>query len=335
MDRYLPDLGDDQVQVLYPAEISVTMCGTSESRYTVYCFEDNKFDEDCEVGEDECSRDQFHTDQVSNARVDPKDANLPIWDPREYFLMTLVTRVKQVLEEWTRLVQTIEAGFENFISQPLYTGRSRFFLVHNNVLEASEWIQRLFQILRKLLPVIDRITKTWENFNSPNGGDIEYFSDLQFAPCASRIDSMFHEIQHTFERLKELRDSLQTIYKDCVEELRALEIQLNVENNRNTSITMFYICPVTVVSTFFAIPTTIMPFERNALSFTGAVVLVTVVFGLLRLIMGRRIPQPQWWEKIATRAKAAGQGDRTNTMVDPSGHRVLRRRRTHRWHRTE
>lgn len=41
-----------------------------------------------------------------------RDANLPIWDPREYFLRMFKSRIAQVLKEWKNLISRVERTIE-------------------------------------------------------------------------------------------------------------------------------------------------------------------------------------------------------------------------------
>jgi hypothetical protein len=43
------------------------------------------------------------------------DANLPIWNPREYFLLIFQCRMGRVLLEWKRLVRWLERNIEEYV----------------------------------------------------------------------------------------------------------------------------------------------------------------------------------------------------------------------------
>lgn len=232
MMEFLPDLRDDYVRVLYPEQISVTICGTSETSYIVYCFHDNEFDEDRELGEYEPSMGDFIPDQIFNAKEDLQDANMPIWNPREYFLMTLASRIKQVVEEWTRLIQTIDTAFGEFISQLLPSNKHGAGLWGHEIPRAFDWTQKLLRIVRKLLPILSGTINVWECFNSPKTGDIGFFSDLEFTPCANRITATLYEIEEAFDELKNCQEKLQGIQKQCEEEQAQFVMDESIRQSR-------------------------------------------------------------------------------------------------------
>ncbi|KAH3954660.1 hypothetical protein HBI81_077250 [Parastagonospora nodorum] len=309
---------------LVQAQISVVLCGTSETRYTAYCFEDNDHDEDREMGDYEFSEDGFQADQITRGEV---NANEPIWNPREYFLMTLLERFKQVVGEWARVVQVIE-------SVPFFASVGRGPFYSGNIASASSWTRTMLQILRQLLRAIRETIKAWETFIS-NNGDIGYFTDLISAPSASakRIQRALHLIHTAVDDMKSFNGKLLDIQEECEKLECALEVRLMVEANKNTELTILLICPITVVSTFFAIPTTSLTFPRNMWSFTGGVIFITVVLYILRLpargSFGHGQQLSAWWGKVGALATAARRGDRENTIQTGSNPRLIRRRATH------
>ncbi|KAH7355822.1 hypothetical protein BKA66DRAFT_539677 [Pyrenochaeta sp. MPI-SDFR-AT-0127] len=324
----LLDPGDETFLGIHPAQVSVVLCGTSETRYMVHCFEDTRFDEDRDMGQDEFSDTGFQADQIAKGKT---DANIPIWNPREYFLHVLLIRINQIRDEWTRVVRNIESAFQTFSSGRLHFAKSHCDPVpHNNIEAASYWTQQMLQLLSKLLQKIEETNYAWDCFL---GGDVGYFSDLDsVSPTTKfRIELMLQQVDEAFSDLKGLQKRLERVQTQCEKKERFLEVRLVMDSHKNTELTIVYICPVTVVSTFFAIPTPIMSFERNARSFFGAILVITAIIWVLRIFRGERFRQQPWLDTITSRAKAAWQGDRTNTTKNALGQTVIRRRRTHPW----
>lgn len=46
------------------------------------------------------------------------DANLPVMDPREYFVATLLTCTKGIIEEWTNIITRLERMMGYYVSAP-------------------------------------------------------------------------------------------------------------------------------------------------------------------------------------------------------------------------
>jgi len=284
------------------------------------------------MGDYEFSEDGYQADQITRGKI---NANNPIWNPREYFLVTLLERFTQVAGEWARVVQVIESAFNDFAcTRPFFAsiGRGPFYC--GNIASASSWTRTMLQILRQLLRTTRETIKAWDTFIS-NNGDIGYFSDLISTPSASakRIQRALHLVHAAVDDLKSFNGNLLDIQEECEKLERALEVRLMVEANKNTGLTILLICPITVVSTFFAIPASSLTFPRNVWSFTGGVIIITVVLYVLRLPAGGWFGHGQqlsvWRGRVGALATAARRGDRGNTIQPGSVPRLIRRRATH------
>lgn len=55
----------------------------------------------------------FHEDPIAS---DPWiEANIPIWDPREYFLAIFEARIARVEKEWERLVLMVAKSIKEYV----------------------------------------------------------------------------------------------------------------------------------------------------------------------------------------------------------------------------
>jgi hypothetical protein len=295
---------------IYPAQISVAICGTNAKQYIVYGFEDTHFDPDREFGKDEFSLTGIHVDQISNSKGDI-DANLPIWNSREYLLATLVHRVKQVHKEWDLLVRTLEMASGHCPSYSL------------------SWNETMLRLLRRLLPVLEDMVCVWDKFTA-NDGDINYFNDLTLTPCGPKVQGMLQEVHERFKELDGLSKILLRIQIQCQKEQSSAETRLMLQNNRNADLMILCICPISVVCSFFAIETPIIAFKRNALSFLVLTFLLSVVVLILRLTMAR-IRRPQLYDDVAAWVKGRLRDARANTAKNAAGRRVIKRRGTESW----
>jgi len=109
---YLPMQGNtsrsrgNHHEYIYESQISILVSGLDDWVWTGYCFVDVYFDG------------SGHTEQVENycnnarERMDPHSfgeypADIPTWNPRQYFLRALSARVKQATEEWDNSVSLL------------------------------------------------------------------------------------------------------------------------------------------------------------------------------------------------------------------------------------
>ncbi|KAH4818761.1 hypothetical protein HBH61_036980 [Parastagonospora nodorum] len=326
LSQALPSTFNEEPLELIQAQISIVLCGTSETRYTVYCFEDNDHDDDREMGDDEFSEDGFQADQIAKGEI---DANQPIWNPREYILVTLLERITQVAKEWARVVHVIDSASARFACGRTTASKGCNPFDYESIPTTSSWTRSMLQVLRQLLRTIRETIKAWETFISDNG-DIGYFSDLLSTPGISPTRTLrtLHQIHGAFDDLKSFHGSLLNIQEEYEKLERALEVRMMVETNKNTEIIVLFICPVAVVSSFFAIPTSSITFPRSMWSFTGGVILITIFLYLLRLPPrgrsghGWQLLVMAWWSRMR-------RGTRENTTQTGSVPRAIRQRATH------
>jgi hypothetical protein len=98
---------------LHKAQVSFVICGVDHSRWVGYAFVKDDFGSELEdIEDDDFSYEGFHRDPITQGKF---DANLPIWDPRAYFLTVLEIWTVQVLKEWTYLVRTVERSINEYV----------------------------------------------------------------------------------------------------------------------------------------------------------------------------------------------------------------------------
>ena len=103
---------------LYEAQISCVVAGSDEWRWVGYCFVDTYFDA---VGEGKETVPSYHKDSLGDEgmRADPftygiADADKPIRNPREYFLMVFRIRINQVKREWQQVVEKVSQSIREY-----------------------------------------------------------------------------------------------------------------------------------------------------------------------------------------------------------------------------
>lgn len=305
--QVLPETNEAGELGLYPAQISFTVCGTSVKQYVAYGFEDAEFDADREFGENEFSYDERHADQMTKGE---EDANRPIWDPREYFLLVLSHRIRQVRLEWEGLILTVELAFTMRMSHPL------------------RWHHRLLGVLRRTLPVLEDILDVWDIFLGANG-DYHYFSNSTAGSDASRFPKMLHNINKEFEELRRLHRTLSRVQSQCEKEETSTGARMMQQNNYIAMLMVQWLGPLGLVISFFAIEKPIMDFKHNLVSFAGFNLVLMLLVHLVRVVGEGHMYRPQWCGTIATRAKIMRDIRRANVTRTATGEHVIQRRQTH------
>lgn len=94
------------------AQISFVIVGSDNYRWDGYCF---AFDEEEDLL-DEDSHPIRKDDPISwDGKICRCDANIPIWDPRKYFLAVFESRISQILAEFERLVRMIAKSINQYV----------------------------------------------------------------------------------------------------------------------------------------------------------------------------------------------------------------------------
>jgi hypothetical protein len=306
---------------IHQAQISVTLCGTDNSRWVAYCFEDGYF-EDAGVAEGEQT--VIHQeDRIARGVFGAEDT---IWDPREYYFRVLLIRMRQVQKEWVELVRLIELGIKDrswgrFFFSPTRDG----IPPANNDDAASTWIDATMQLLGKLIDDIANTNDAWIRFTSATG-DLAFFSDTRSDPHMVRT---FNQLTDVFNHLQELEKRLRRIAQQCEKWAQTVNLRLTSNSTRNAQLTVFFISPFAIVSTFFSIPVPIIAFDRNLVSFSISILLYTVVLQALLFFWGGKLWRQPWWEKLSRTARAVWKGGPGLTTKNGGRNTVLQRGNTH------
>jgi hypothetical protein len=306
---------------IHQAQISVTLCGTDNSRWIAYCFEDRHFDEDAALGEDEHTT-VHQSDQIANGEFGAEDT---IWDPREYFLRVLLIRMRQVYKEWGELTRAIESGIKEHSWGRFFFSSNRDGIPSNmGPSVALNWIESIAQLLDKILDDIGKTNDAWMHFTSVTG-DLAYFSDTHADPNMVRT---FIKLTDVFSELLVLEKRLRRIADQCEKRAQTVNLRLTSDSMQSAQLTVYFISPFAMVSTFFSIPVSIMGFERNIVSFVVSMILFAVLLQVLLFFREGRIWRLPWWEKLSGKVKAVWSRDDSSTTENKLGAISLQRRNT-------
>jgi hypothetical protein len=110
--KSLSFLGMDNIDGILEAQMSFTMCGFDESHWVAYAFDDA--DPDNGEWEDrDFSYEGFIEDPIALWEL---EANRPIWNPRQYFLLVMQSRITRVLKNWKSIVGPIRQSINSYVS---------------------------------------------------------------------------------------------------------------------------------------------------------------------------------------------------------------------------
>jgi hypothetical protein len=99
----------DEREFFHEAQVSVLLVGIDEWVWTLYCLVETHFSESGPEDVEHYIRPGGDWDAPSGEGA---NYSRPVWNPREYFLLVLSRRLRQVRFEWANLVQTLETRFK-------------------------------------------------------------------------------------------------------------------------------------------------------------------------------------------------------------------------------
>lgn len=100
---------------MHEAHFSFVICGTHESRWTAYAFDNTEFDGE-ELYDKIFPCEGVHVDPIMSD--DYMDAERPIWNAREYFLHVVESRMHKAAVEWEALLRPVEGRIREYVRFP-------------------------------------------------------------------------------------------------------------------------------------------------------------------------------------------------------------------------
>lgn len=138
---FLDWTNNDTPSFLYEAQISGLVAGTDETRWNGCLFVDNYFDD--EEGKETVLC--YHEDSLGEGGMlmDPLTfgtcaIDMPVWNPRSYWLMLLRVRLNQVFGEWQTVVTKLRESTREYVSPSFLlsvqrtTDNSKEQILHTN-----------------------------------------------------------------------------------------------------------------------------------------------------------------------------------------------------------
>jgi hypothetical protein len=293
-----PQLSGETSQFLRIRHIAINICGVANCRWTGYAFVD---------GDDEMDNEDFdYTTMVQDqfAANGDVNANYPIWDPREYFLLIVLVRVERVIRTWSWLIQKIET------SQKEDTLGSNIDDAENeDTAMAFRRTQKAVKILGILHDILSETNGCWNDFSVPDG-DITYFehADGLSATSQTQMSRCLLDLKSKFRKMSALQRRLETVERRYQRAMDSLERRLAVESNRaakssgaHAELMVAYISPVAIVSAFFSIPAPFETFPRTKVSFAVAMLVVTLFLKLLIFFQHKQWRLKKIWLRMSQR----------------------------------
>ena len=124
LNRHLPKSEVQKPYGMLEVQVSFVICGSDHRRWIGYAFVDTEAEGE-DLADGEFPYEGAHEDPIAmgGAAVEMVgeviNANNPIWDPREYFLIIVEIRMIQVLKEWQYVVRKVQRSITQCVCCPL------------------------------------------------------------------------------------------------------------------------------------------------------------------------------------------------------------------------
>ncbi|SLM40775.1 hypothetical protein LPUS_11624 [Lasallia pustulata] len=151
------------LEYLYEAQISFLIIGVDEWYWTAYCLADTYF------GSEETIQ-SYNDRQLDGFTTQSRE--FPVWNPRQYALLVMSRRMKQVAKEWTNVINTLETRLE-YHEESIFNelNEEPAFEDDKSFSRTKDYTSRV-QLLRLLYNALVKTVESWESFEA---GEIRFF----------------------------------------------------------------------------------------------------------------------------------------------------------------
>ncbi|KAM5371197.1 hypothetical protein ACJZ2D_008117 [Fusarium nematophilum] len=235
----------NKVDCLHEAQWSCVVSGYNNTVWNGYGLADTYFygaDDPFDRSSVRYYQARLEDEEISHDPINGLDADFPIQNPREYFLIALRMKANHIKEEWihtiTRLERKMECDIEDrhvLLSHEISSlggadDRSK------SLQELYMWTKQVSRLLTNLTEKLNNTNTAWESFKAR---DVRYFQHINDAD--RRPGQMLHSIDTTFTELRALQVRLGNQTNKHEDFRKFLELYLQVENNRTIVLQQFNI----------------------------------------------------------------------------------------------
>jgi hypothetical protein len=249
---------------IHEGQISVLVNGFDERSWYGLAFVDTYYhgDDNPEGAADIARRVEASMKGTYRSLLDPialseLNADIPFWNPREYFLRVLELRVKQVLSKWQDVVECILQTTE-----PYFYPASSIYPTdsmapddperHASFRRIQRSINQTITFMDNVVAMITKTTDAWETFRAT---DAKHLADLKTAPghqgspnmLLRKIDTHMTNLGTMCTEVEAQKRRLKTLGQQGFTDLQQDTVNIAV-NSQKTGEWMMLLTIVTVVS---------------------------------------------------------------------------------------
>lgn len=290
------DEGAPALRHLYEAHVTCVIAGFHDWCWTATCFVDTYYDDyvDRECVDDYHEHAENPQGMASDApTLGDLEADLPIWNPREYFLLVVCSRLKRVKYEWQSTIKQVRESFRRYEQSNHYSLPQQ--IVHHHLGEHRlgkrtpqqdfNLTMRFLSLFTQLDECLSREIDAYEVFRSNYIAEFRQ-SARGYAPLAA--------IETIFEELKSLKKKIGYMEARGDRIKSTLELRLNhevFENSKGQSRVVRYVTPMALTTSIFSMQKMAIPLVQP--NFTWFLAILSIfsfmIFGVhtLSIALGR------------------------------------------------
>jgi len=250
-------------------------------------------------------------------------------DSQEYFLKIVDSRTCQSVNEWTNVIHTFDRSTKDYENNhpSTFLPRARNEKYRDADIQTTySWTIQTLNLMGYSLTVLAATVRVWDIFKSIDG-DIGYFfnNELCSKTPGGFTQSALHSIKNAFVKLEDLQEQLLSLEKYFERLKTDLELRLTLESNdtakknvetakenvKTASITVMMFSPFTLVTAYFSMPGSLIPFETTVSSYfitlAVSMLFVWLVFAIFSSMLSPPWHRKQlavWSEKLGIRGIA-------------------------------
>ncbi|KAJ0144060.1 Uncharacterized protein HZ326_13134 [Fusarium oxysporum f. sp. albedinis] len=275
------------IDYLCQAQIAVCITPMGDGIWTGYCFVDTYFqsEDERQCVEDYCDRGM----QVDPFTTGKHDADMPILNPDDYFLISLQHQLVVFKDEWMNTAQRFKERVETYVDE------FDFALASKESQQPLAWLRHARRKLTELVVCLETTIDCWDNFTYPDHMQTRYGRQSMVS-----IEQTFAEVRNCLKELYNIRtlcdEHERTLNLHNIDEqyrISRMQAQVAESTQVLSCFLLYVVSPITLAAAILSMQEEAIPdfLGPTKLSFF----LLTPMLILLVSLVARLV---QHWDKV-------------------------------------
>ncbi|KAF5561964.1 hypothetical protein FPHYL_5904 [Fusarium phyllophilum] len=275
------------IDYLCQAQIAICITPMDGGIWTGYCFADTYFqpEDERQCVEDYCDRGM----QVDPFTTGKHDADMPILNPDDYFLISLQHQLVVFKDEWMNTAKRFKERVETYVDE------FDFALASKESQQPLAWLRHARRKLTELVVCLETTIDCWDNFTYPDHMQTRYGRQSMVS-----IEQTFAEVRNCLKELYNIRtlcdEHERTLNLHNIDEqyrISRMQAQVAESTQVLSCFLLYVVSPITLAAAILSMQEEAIPdfLGPTKLSFF----LLTPMLILLVSLVARLV---QHWDKV-------------------------------------